>query len=162
MIDLLFSDLLLISMKGSLVSKQRPAEWGKWIAKTSKGVRPYSSTPVIGDPLEFGIAVVKWWHSIQPAFCCGDALSPIAIYDVHELGNVWAGLRKGGPNGLVSLLTLLVWWGQRIDTHTQWQETSLPLWKSTILDVTCCMEKMFETPRKQDLDSDGDSHPSKW
>ena len=52
-------------MKGSLASKQRPAEWGKWITKTSKGVQPYSSTPVIGDPLEFGIAIVKWWHSIQ-------------------------------------------------------------------------------------------------
>jgi len=106
-------------MKGSLPSKQRPAEWGKWIAKTSKGVWPYLSTLVIGDPLEFGMAVVKWWHSIQPDFHHGDALSPIAIYDVHELGDVWAGLQKGGPNGLVSLLTLLVWWGQCTDTHTQ-------------------------------------------
>jgi hypothetical protein len=161
MTDYLLSWLLLISMKGSLSSKQRPAEWGKWIAKTSKGVRPYSSTPVIEDPLEFGMAIVKWWHSIQPAFRHGDALSPIAIYDVDEVGDVWAGLRKGGPNGLVSLLTLLVWWGQRADMHTQWQESSSPLWKSTVLDVTRCMEKMVETPRKRDLDSDGDDHPSK-
>ena len=148
-------------MKGNLASKQRPAEWGKWIAKTSKGVRPYSSTPVIGDVLEFGMAAIKWWHSIQPAFHHGDALSPITIYDVHELGDVWAGLWKGGPNGLISLLTLLVWWGQHADMHTQWQESSLPLWKSTILDVTHCMEKMVETSQKRDLDSDGDNHPSK-
>ena len=144
------------------MSKQRPAEWGKWITKTLKGVQPYSSTPVIEDSLEFGIAIVKWWHSIQPTFHCGDALSPIAIYDVHELDDVWAGLWKGGPNGLVSLLTLLVWWGQRVHMHTQWQESSLPLWKSTILDVTCCMEKMVKTPQKRDLDSNGDNHPSKW
>jgi hypothetical protein len=162
MTDYLLSWLLLISMKGSLSPKQRPVEWGKWIAKTSKGVRPYSSTPVIEDPLEFGMAIVKWWHSIQPAFRHGDALSPIAIYDVDEVGDVWAGLRKGGPNGLVSLLTLLVWWGQRADMHTQWQESSSPLWKSTVLDVTRCMEKMVETPWKRDLDSDGDDHPSKW
>lgn len=161
MIHYLVSKPLLIMMKGVLSPKQRPAEWGKWIAKGSKGVRPYSSTPVIGDPLEFGVAIMKWWHVIQPAFRHGDGLSPMAIYDTDEAGDVWTGLRKGGPNGLISLLTLLVWWGQRADTHSQWQESSLPLWKSTVLDVTCCIEKMVETSRKRDLDSDGNDHPSK-
>lgn len=79
-----------------------------------------------------------------------------------EMGDVWAGLRKGGLNGLISVLTLLVWWGQCAEMHSQWQESSLPLWKSTVLDVTHCIEKMVETSRKRDLDTDGDDQPAKW
>jgi hypothetical protein len=160
MIHYLDSKLLLITMKGILSPKQRPAEWGKWIAKSSKGIQPYSSMPVIEDPLEFGVAIVKWWHATQPAFHHGDTLLPMAIYDTEEVGDVWAGLRKGGPNGLISLLTLLVWWGQRADTRSPWQESSLPLWKSTVLDVTRCIEKMVETSQKRGLDGN-DDHPAK-
>src|ERR1700679_1587748 len=94
---LTFSSLLLITVKGVLSPKQRPAGWGKWIAKGSKGGRAYSLTPAIEDPLEFGVAIVKWWHAIQPAFRHGNTLSPTAIYDTGdtEIGDVWARLRKG-------------------------------------------------------------------
>lgn len=51
---LTFSSLLLIKVKGVLSSKQRPAEWGKWIAKGSKGGHVHSSTPAIVDPLDLG------------------------------------------------------------------------------------------------------------
>ena len=145
-----FSSLLLITVKGVFSPKQRPAEWGKWIAKGSKGGCAYSSMPAIEDPLEFGVTVMKWWHAIQLAFRHGDTLSPTVIYDTGdmEMGDVWAGLWKGGPNGLISVLTLLVWWGRHAETHSQWQESSLPLWKSMVLDVTHCIEKMVETSWK--------------
>ena len=161
MICYLDSKSLLITMKGVLSSKQRPAEWGKWIAKSSKGIQPYLSMPVIEDPLEFGVAIVKWWHAIQQAFHHGDTLLPMAIYDTEEVGDVWAGLQKGGPNSPISLLTLLMWWGQCMDMHPQRKESSLPLWKLTVLDVTCCIEKMVKTSQKQGLDVDDDDHPVK-
>ena len=116
---------------------------------------------VIEDPLEFRVAIVKWWHAIQLAFCHGDTLLPMVIYNTEEVGDVWAGLQKGGPNSLISLLTLLVQWGQHMDTRSQWKESILPLWKSMVLDVTHCIETMVKTSQKQGLDVDDDDHPVK-
>jgi hypothetical protein len=98
---------------------------------------------LIGDAVEFGIAIQGWWNSIQPSFRKLDTGIPTAIYscptgDQHA----WAPLRKGGPNGLISLLTLLLWWGQALAKQSQWQIDSSPDWKRTVLDVTECLITM--------------------
>ena len=102
--------------------KQRPCEWAKWTAKARNGQRCYSSTPVIKEPAEFGHAVAKWWNDMQPAFCKGVGVLPKNMYDDGGDGEVWLPLQKGGPNGLLSVLTLLTWWGQCLMVHMQWEE----------------------------------------
>lgn len=137
-----------ISKGGIPVGEERPSEWAKWIAKGRYGLRPYQSTPVITDPEEFGHTVVKWWHAIQPAFRRSDDSSLKAIYecpDPETPEKGWTTLRKGGPSGMICVLTILVWWGQAVSLGSRWQDSTLPLWISTVVDVTRSLEVMGST-----------------
>ncbi|KAF8151296.1 hypothetical protein B0H34DRAFT_709440 [Crassisporium funariophilum] len=161
-----FEGAMGANAKGSLPStKSRPDEWTKWVAKSRQGVRAYDTTPPIEDPLEFGYAVMAWWKAMQPAFRDSSDMLPKAVYDSPESESLnvdeWAALRKGGPNGMVSVMTLLVWWGQRmkIGPGSQWQETSEPHWRACIEDVHCCLEKMMPVSRKRK--AKGTAGPSK-
>lgn len=112
--------------------------------KSRNGARPYDAIPFIPDSAELGIAVAKWWNKMQPTFRRGTGNIPMAIYDVDD-GSVWDPLRKSGPNGIVSVLTLLVWWGQAIQDRTQYQTDSSAEWRAIILDVTACMSSILAT-----------------
>ena len=107
---------------------------------------------MIVDAAEFGIALQGWWSSIQPSFRKSDTGIPTAVYscptgDQHA----WASLRKGGPNGLISLLTLLLWWGQALTKQSQWQIDSSSDWKNMVLDVTKCLNTMKDSNRPASL-----------
>lgn len=74
---------------------------------------------------------------MQPDFRHSDAGMPKPVYSTDtSTGKDWALLRRAGPNGLVSMLTLLAWWGQSLQSRTQWQDDSGPLWTEAITDVT--------------------------
>ncbi|KAF8218631.1 hypothetical protein L208DRAFT_1058531, partial [Tricholoma matsutake] len=109
--------------KGALPSpKLQPSEWTKWTAKAHNGQHCYTSVPTITKPAEFGHAVAAWWNDMQPAFHKGNGPLPQEIYnDSAGSGDVWAPLWKGGPNSFVSILTLLVWWGQCCVAQTRWR-----------------------------------------
>lgn len=151
--------------KSSLpATKLRPDEWSKWIRKGHSGLRCYESTPVITNPEDFGTAVVKWWNAIQPPVRRGSDQLPKAIYknpdDVE--GDIWSFLRKGGPNGLISILTPLVWWGQSVSLGSRWQENTLPLWRAMVVDVTHSLEAMEEMAgQKRRKHDTGVAGPSK-
>ncbi|KAG6818766.1 hypothetical protein H0H93_002005 [Arthromyces matolae] len=132
------------SAKGLPGTKKRPEEWQRW---TTKSKRLYSDTPTIRDPMEFGLAVVKWWKEIQPPVRQeSTTLMPLAIKDIPNPDeNMWTALRKGGPNGMITLVTLLAWWGQRAIIGNQYQEDSTPLWKECVVDVRTCLEEMTRT-----------------
>lgn len=85
---------------------------------------------------------------MQPPFRRGEGATPKAIYDVED-GTVWDPLRKSGPNGLVSVLTLLVWWGQAIQDRSQYQDDSSVQWRETILDVKACLSSILATTETQ-------------
>ena len=91
---------------------------------------------------------------MQPAFCKGVGVLPKNTYDNGGDGEVWLPLRKGGPNGLLSVLTLLAWWGQCLTVHTQWEERTDDMWKATVLDVTQCLQKVMDGRRKRICDDD--------
>ena len=118
-----------------------------WASKSCGGVRNYQSIPSIDDAAEFGIAIQGWWNSIQPSFRKSDPTGvPSAIYSCPTGDqNAWVSLRKGGPNGLISLLTLLLWWGQALAKQSQWQSDSSPDWKNMVLDVTKCLNAMKDS-----------------
>jgi hypothetical protein len=92
------------------------------------------------------MAVKGWWNSIQPAFRKSDTGTPTAVYSCPTGDqNAWALLRKGGPNGLISLLTLLLWWGQALAKQSQWQIDTSSDWMHMVLDVTKCLNVMKDS-----------------
>jgi len=125
--------------KGPLPSiSNRPEEWNKWALKTRQGVRQYHAIPTISDPHEFGIAIVKWWHAMQPDARKSDTELPNSLYSLDA--DAWSPLLRAGPNGLVSVLTLVVWWGHALQAHTRWQEDSQPMWFKMVNDLSKCLE----------------------
>lgn len=81
---------------------------------------------------------------MQPAFRQGTGNIPKPIYDVDN-GSIWDPLRKSGPNGLISLLTLLAWWGRAILDRSQYQDDSNAEWRRIVLDVKACMSSILAT-----------------
>lgn len=75
---------------------------------------------------------------MQPEFRKGAGNAPLPIYSVED-GSLWDPLRKSGPNGLVSVMTLLVWWGRALLDRTQYQDDSSIQWRETVIDVKACM-----------------------
>jgi hypothetical protein len=99
---------------------------------------------------------------MQPAFRKGDGVLLKDSYDDGGDGEVWLPLRKGGPNGFISVLTLLAWWGQSLSVDTQWEEQTDGMWKDTVLDITHCLRKMMDAGRKRAHgDDDGEQPPTK-
>lgn len=102
-----------------------------------RGLRAYEATPVIQNIDDFGIAVAKWWYNLQPKFRQGEGYNILQSYvSPTPTPDPWSSLRRGGPNGMLSLLTMLAWWGRAVDGTTQWQEDTRALWAKTVGDVT--------------------------
>lgn len=141
---------------------QRPEEWSQWAAKTRNGARQYDAIPFIADSADLGFAVAKWWNEMQPTFRKGDGNIPAAIYNTDD-GSVWDPLRRSGPNGLVSIMTLLVWWGQALLDRTQYQTDSSVDWRRMVSDVKACFAvissttKMGKKRKSGQAQSDGSS-----
>lgn len=116
----------------------RPAEWRAW----ASAARSHEKPPSFDDPEDFGIAVNAWWTSMK----------------AERLGthDAWAKIRKSGPNGLVSLLILLLWWGREaMKGPVAFRGDSSPLWHSTVADVCAVLEEMgAEVPRSADAPVD--------
>lgn len=70
-----------------------------------------------------------------------EALAPLTSLN-DEDSKIWTPLSQAGPNGMVSLLTLLVWWGRAIGNRTPFQIDSSKEWNATILDVTSVLLKL--------------------
>lgn len=81
---------------------------------------------------------------MQPAFRRGVGNIPAAIYDTDDV-SLWDPLRKSGANGLVSVMTLMVWWGQALLDRTQYQTDSSVEWKQTVNGIKACMVAISAT-----------------
>ena len=79
---------------------------------------------------------------MQPTFRQSHTLGFSTIYETSD-PNPWVSLRKGGPNGLASVMTLLVWWGQALSSRRDFQEDSAADWKALVIDATKCFEHMI-------------------
>lgn len=106
-------------MQVTLSTKLRPVEWSSWV----RGGRNYQERPVIGDPQEFGEAVARWWRTLKG--------------DLGAEGASSTRLTKSGPNGISSLVLLLLWWGQAaVAGPGEWLGDSMPAWRATVQEVT--------------------------
>lgn len=79
--------------------------------------------------------LVQWWNSVQPAFRQSNSGMPMPIYTSTDNKDPWNQLRRAGPNGLISIVTMLGWWGNELSRRSQWHEDSSGLWKQMVIDV---------------------------
>ncbi|KAF6754431.1 hypothetical protein DFP72DRAFT_1068459 [Ephemerocybe angulata] len=133
--------------KGSLPVKQRPEEWSQWTSKGSHGARNHNHAPFIDDPADIGIAITKWWSSIQPAFRKSESELPKPVYDDPSItSDVWAPIRRSGANGLLSLMMLMMWWGCAAkDGPGPFREDSRGAWKGAVTDVSKTLDVLIYT-----------------
>jgi hypothetical protein len=115
------SDVLMNASQAALPAIALcPEEWSKWVVK-ARGPgreRSYQDSPNISDPAEFGTAVVKWWNAMQPPFWQTAQGMPQPLYTppAADVEDAWAPLQRAGQNGLVTVILLLCWWGQSLNT----------------------------------------------
>ncbi|KAJ2936118.1 hypothetical protein H1R20_g979, partial [Candolleomyces eurysporus] len=115
-----------------LPAKGRPEEWSQWTTKACHGVRNYQYIPNIDDPTEFGIAVAKWLRSFNPA-----------------------DFTRTGLHGMVSALTLMVWWGTAALTPPRWNDNSRPQWQAVIQDLLSRYDELLGSPASKRPREDG-------
>ncbi|TEB31117.1 hypothetical protein FA13DRAFT_1852294 [Coprinellus micaceus] len=106
--------------------------------------------PPIHNPAEIGIEIVKWWSSIQPPFrfSLTDPYPLPVLADPRngEGSDSWVHLRKSGPNGIISVVMLVAWWGHAaLTATTQFQEDSSAVWKRVVADLTSVLGEMVCT-----------------
>lgn len=119
-----------------LPAKHRPEEWSQFLSKARFGVRNYQSIPNVEDAAEFGIAIVNWVKTFTPP----------------DFG-------RTGPHGVVSLLTLLAWWGTAALTPPSWNDDSRPQWQEAVWDLLGKLDQHLNrpVPSKRARDDNQDS-----
>ncbi|KAK0239006.1 hypothetical protein EDD85DRAFT_951218 [Armillaria nabsnona] len=107
------------AMMGKLPIKQRPRALSVWL----DGVRSFEAGPIISESSAYAAEMVEWWVQVNPAwrrstdgFLIPDYSKPITT------------IRRGGRQGLVTLVFGLYWWGRLC------RESGL--WSQTVDDVT--------------------------
>jgi hypothetical protein len=142
----LHSDLIDASQAALPAIALRPEEWLKWAAKARGHEQLYQHPPKIADSAEFGIAFVKWWNAMQPAFRQSPDGMPRALYNpaATDAKDTWAQLQRAGPNGLVTVMTLLFWWGTLLKTQSHWQDDSSSSWAEAVKDITQTLQSLKE------------------
>ncbi|KAF6752560.1 hypothetical protein DFP72DRAFT_849696 [Ephemerocybe angulata] len=137
--------------KGPMPVKGRPEEWTKWTNRSAHGARNHSRPPFIDDPTDIGISITKWWKDMQPQFRASQGPLPSPTWeDPAAVGDVWASIRKSGPNGTLPLIMLLLWWGRAAEPGPEsFREDSRDAWKAMVADVSQCFDVLASTNPSQ-------------
>ncbi|SJL18772.1 uncharacterized protein ARMOST_22372 [Armillaria ostoyae] len=91
--------------------KKQPSVLKKWLDEA----RSFSDPLVISDIDQFSVVMVGWWNSLQPNWRQTTEGMPLQNY----AGQLTC-LRKGGQNGIVSVLFGLFWWRRNCDGPSEW------------------------------------------
>ncbi|KAK0498121.1 hypothetical protein EDD18DRAFT_1350743 [Armillaria luteobubalina] len=103
----------------------RPSALSLWLTNRCYNIYP-------NPPVGFSTELCKWWNAMQPIWHQNKAgILPLPVYDRLLQKN----LRKGGQNGMVTVLIGLMWWGQ----GTLEVEDRV-LWMEMVVDVDKCIQ----------------------
>jgi hypothetical protein len=97
----------------------RPGALEKWVrAGRTHGEIGNGVGPNIGAVAVFRAAWWQWWAKIQPSWRVKDRGRPDRF--LREKfpdadAEMWAGMRHPGPNGALSFVATLYWWGMAVD-----------------------------------------------
>ncbi|KAH9479049.1 hypothetical protein JR316_0007624 [Psilocybe cubensis] len=94
----------------------RPVALTKWLS-----TRKYGNAPDVG--VKFGDEWVTWWNNSQPKWRqsseAGKLPQCLSVAGGKDSINV---LKKGGPNGLVTVMIGLRWWAKHRHSDPRWEE----------------------------------------
>ncbi|KAK0488252.1 hypothetical protein EDD18DRAFT_1335173 [Armillaria luteobubalina] len=88
----------------------------------------------LGILATFSTDLLMWWNALQPRWCCSDT-GPLPSKDYSRVLD--KALHKGGPNGIVTVLIGLMWWGQGTLSTEE-----AALWKAMVADVRACIHAL--------------------
>ncbi|KAK0497445.1 hypothetical protein EDD18DRAFT_1462239 [Armillaria luteobubalina] len=88
----------------------------------------------LGIPATFSTDLLAWWNTLQPGWRHSDT-GPLPLKDYS--GVLDKALRKGGPNGIITMLIGLMWWGQGTLSMEE-----AALWKAMVADVRACIHAL--------------------
>ncbi|SJL13367.1 uncharacterized protein ARMOST_16809 [Armillaria ostoyae] len=92
-------------------SKIRPKTLTTWL----DGTRSFDIPPLISDSRRFAKCMMAWWNTLQPIWRQTAIGLPISDYS-----KPLTCLRKGGQNGIITILFGLFWWGRLGEERSQW------------------------------------------
>jgi hypothetical protein len=118
--------------KRSFASEGRPALLTKWV-RGGRWRRPAPSVTNIG---EFSTVWWQWWVSLQPGW---RKFEPGGRPCIGVYGNDWDCLKMPGPNGWLSVVATLFWWGRAIKNEVDEKEYTIAL-----KDVNFMMQGLLE------------------
>ncbi|KAK0475678.1 hypothetical protein EDD18DRAFT_1089647 [Armillaria luteobubalina] len=106
----------------------RPAVLTIWLSNRHYNVYP-------GIPATFLTELLTWWNALQPQWRRSDT-GPLPLKDYS--GALSKALRKDGPNGIVTVLIGLMWWGQGSLSTKE-----AALWRAMVADVRACIHALM-------------------
>ncbi|KAK0491760.1 hypothetical protein EDD18DRAFT_1080458 [Armillaria luteobubalina] len=106
----------------------RPAVLTIWLSNRRYNVYP-------GIPATFSTELLMWWNTLQPQWRRSDT-GPLPLKDYS--GALGKALRKDGPNGIITVLIGLMWWGQGSLSTKE-----AALWRAMVADVRACIHALM-------------------
>ncbi|SJL18493.1 uncharacterized protein ARMOST_22083 [Armillaria ostoyae] len=106
----------------------RPATLSVWLSNRRYNVYP-------GLPTSFSTELLTWWNAMQPDWRRSET-GPLPMKNYCR--PLDKALRKGGQNGIVTVLIGLMWWGQGTLPAEE-----AALWKAMVADVHACIKAMM-------------------
>ncbi|KAJ7178512.1 hypothetical protein C8R43DRAFT_850889, partial [Mycena crocata] len=116
-----------------LSTEGRPGEVGIWIGR---GRGRKGGSPTVTDPAAFGLIWWGWWDALQPTWRVKDADGRWALGEAR-VGEWEDPLLHWGPNGLLSVLAGLYFWGRAIPKS---EPQLLHDWELAVFDVSWILE----------------------
>ncbi|KAJ6619640.1 hypothetical protein B0H10DRAFT_1710662, partial [Mycena sp. CBHHK59/15] len=115
-----------------LGATNRPAQVGAWVT-AGRGTRRGPRYPLVAV---YDAAWWQWWGDLQPQWRVADGGKPRRFSREVCLGVAkehWVTLRHPGPNGVLSLVASLYWWGAKVAVAGKTEDKES--WAEAVQDV---------------------------
>ena len=119
-------------------------ELSRWLQ-----TRKFGSIPNLDSLPTFATQWVAWWNALQPKWRLARESGGLSLAIMPCKSHPLPGIRKGGPNGVVTILISLKWWRHIED----------PDWMMAINDVKSCLERCLAGQKCYVLFHSSDSDP---
>ncbi|KAJ6450232.1 hypothetical protein C8R47DRAFT_1230344 [Mycena vitilis] len=117
---------------GALSAKKRPTQVTAWV---NRGRDRMKYPPSVSDVDAYGLEWAAWWDSLQPVWRERGGDGYWAVGGSWGGPDKWDPLEAPGPNGCISVVAGLFFWGRQTMTPQQLSD-----WERAVFDVTWMLE----------------------
>ena len=89
----------------SMSTMMRPKEIATWMKRHRK-----PETPKDIELDTFEVALLAWWHALQPAWRVTSDVTPTTFEHTGDTDDGWDTMRRGGPNGFCLVIVAISWY----------------------------------------------------